>query len=77
MSDTKQIIIIEDKTKRVKLEKPKKNRIVRQTFNWKIAIQELDKLCSFCLICLTVLLIIKIYQYYMFKGVKQNITIDK
>ncbi len=66
MNNIKKNIFVEETTKIVIIEKPKK-RIVTQTFNWEIAIQELDKLCSFCLICLTVLLIIKIYQYYMFK----------
>ena len=77
MNNTKKILFIEDTTNKEIIKKPKKKRILTQTFNWEIAIQELDKLCSFCLICLTVLLIIKIYQYYMFKEVKQNIPINQ
>ena len=77
MNNIKKNGYIGETTNKEIIEKPNKKRIVTQTFNWEIAIQELDKLCSFCLICLTVLLIIKIYQYYMFKGVKQNIPINQ
>ena len=41
MSDTKKIIIIEEKTKKVKLEKPKKKRVITQSINWETAIEEL------------------------------------
>jgi len=44
MDDTKKIILIEETTKTVKIEKPKRKRIVTQTINWENAIQELEKM---------------------------------
>lgn len=44
MNDTKKIIIIETKPKKVKLEKPKKKRVVTQTIDWEKAVEELEKI---------------------------------
>ena len=44
MDDTKKIIIIEAKSKKVKLEKPKKKRVVTQTLDWERAVEELEKI---------------------------------
>lgn len=44
MDNTKKIIIIEEKSKKVKLEKPKKKRVVTQTINWEKAVEELEKI---------------------------------
>ena len=44
MDNTKKIIIIEEKPKKVKLEKPKKKRIVTQTIHWEKAVEELEKI---------------------------------
>jgi hypothetical protein len=44
MDNTKKIIIIEEKPKKVKLEKPKKKRVVTQTIDWEKAVEELEKI---------------------------------
>jgi hypothetical protein len=44
MDNTKKIIIIEEKSKKVKLEKPKKKRVVTQTIDWEKAVEELEKI---------------------------------
>ena len=44
MDDTTKKIIIEEKPKKVKLEKPRKKRIITQTINWEKAIEELEKI---------------------------------
>ena len=44
MNNTKKIVIIEEKTKKVKLEKPKRKRIVTQTLQWEKAVEELESI---------------------------------
>lgn len=44
MDNTKKIIIIEEKPKKVKLEKPKNKRLVTQTIHWEKAVEELEKI---------------------------------
>ena len=44
MDDSKKIIFIETKVKKVVLEKPKKKRMVTYSKNWTLAIEELEKL---------------------------------
>ena len=44
MDDTKKIIMIEEKPKKVKLEKPKRKRLVTQSIHWENAIEELEKI---------------------------------
>jgi hypothetical protein len=40
----KKILLVEETTKKIKIEKPKKKRIVTQSINWENAIQELEKM---------------------------------
>ena len=44
MNNTKKIVIIEEKPKKVKLEKPKRKRIVTQTLQWEKAVEELESI---------------------------------
>ena len=44
MDDSKKIILIETKVKKVTLEKPKKKRMVTYSKNWSLAIEELENL---------------------------------
>ena len=44
MGYTKKIIIVEEKVKKVKLEKPKKKRVVTQTIQWENALYELENI---------------------------------
>ena len=44
MDDSKKIIFIETKVKKVALEKPKKKRMVTYSKNWSLAIEELENL---------------------------------
>jgi hypothetical protein len=41
---TKKIILFEETTKKVKMEKPKRKRIITQTINWENAIEELENM---------------------------------
>ena len=44
MDDSKKIILVETKVKKVVLDKPKKKRMVTYSKNWTLAIEELEKL---------------------------------
>ena len=44
MDDSKKIIFVETKVKKVVLEKPKKKRMVTLSKNWALAIEELENL---------------------------------
>ena len=44
MDDSKKIILVQTKVKKVVLEKPKKKRMVTYSKNWTLAIEELEKL---------------------------------
>jgi|TARA_B100001287_G_scaffold270997_1_gene270602 hypothetical protein len=43
-SKTKKIVVIEEKPKKVKIEKPKKKRVVTQTIDWEKAIEQLENI---------------------------------